>query len=57
MRNTIRASALLLTLALTLAPLSGAGSDKTSTATGNVTKVSAAERIARLVVALVRAER
>jgi hypothetical protein len=45
MRNTIRASALLLTLALTLAPLSGAGSDKTSTATGNVTKVSAAERM------------
>jgi hypothetical protein len=45
MRNTIRASALLLALALTLAPLSGAGSDKTSTATGNVTKVSASERM------------
>ena len=45
MRKTIRASALLLTLALALAPLSGAGTDKTSTATGNVTKVSAAERM------------
>jgi hypothetical protein len=45
MRSTIRASALVLTLVLTLAPLSGAGSDKTSTAAGNVTKVSAAERM------------
>ena len=45
MRNTIRASALLLTLALSLAPLAGAGNDKTSTATGNVAKVSASERM------------
>ncbi len=34
MRKTIRVSALLLTLALSLAPLAGAGNDKTSTATG-----------------------
>jgi hypothetical protein len=45
MRNTIRASALLLTLALSLAPLAGAGNDKTTTATGNVTKVNASERM------------
>ena len=45
MRNTIRASALLLTLALSLAPLAGAGNDKTSTATGNVAKVNASERM------------
>jgi len=44
MRKTVRASALLLTLALSLAPLAGAGNDKTSTATGNVTKLNAAER-------------
>ena len=44
MQKTVRASALLLTLALSLAPLAGAGSDKTSTVTGNVTKLSAAER-------------
>jgi hypothetical protein len=50
MRNTIRASALLLTLALSLAPLAGAGNDKTATAAGNVTKVSASERM--VVVAL-----
>jgi hypothetical protein len=50
MRNTIRASALLLTLTLSLAPLAGAGNDKTATAAGNVTKVSASERM--VVVAL-----
>jgi hypothetical protein len=50
MRNTIRASALLLALALSLAPLAGAGTDKTATASGNVTKVSASERM--VVVAL-----
>ncbi|HLN57271.1 MAG TPA: hypothetical protein VK416_01850 [Thermoanaerobaculia bacterium] len=44
MRRTVRASALLLTLILSLAPLAGAGNDKTSTATGNVAKVNAAER-------------
>ena len=44
MRNTVRASSLLLTLMLSLAPLAGAGNDKTSTATGNVAKVNAAER-------------
>jgi len=44
MRKTVRASALLLTLALSLAPLAGTGNDKTSTATGNVTKLNAAER-------------
>lgn len=44
MRKTIRTSALLLTLVLSVAPLAGAGNDKTSTATGNVTKVNAAER-------------
>ena len=44
MRKTVRASALLLTLSLSLAPLAGAGNDKTSTATGNVTKLNAAER-------------
>jgi hypothetical protein len=44
MRKTVRASALLLTLALSLAPLAGAGNDKTTTATGNVTKLNAAER-------------
>jgi len=50
MRNMTRASALLLTLALSLAPLAGAGNDKTATAAGNVTKVSASERM--VVVAL-----
>ena len=44
MRKTIRVSAVILTLALTLAPLAGAGNDKTSTATGSVAKLSAAER-------------
>jgi hypothetical protein len=44
MRTTVRASALLLTLALSLAPLAGAGNEKTSTATGNVTKLDAAGR-------------
>ncbi len=44
MRKTVRASALLLTLVLSVAPLAGAGSDKTITATGNVTKVNATER-------------
>ena len=44
MRKTVRASALLVTLALSLAPLAGAGKDKMSTATGNVTKLNAAER-------------
>jgi hypothetical protein len=44
MQKTVRASALLLTLALSLAPLAGAGNDKTSTATGSVTKVNASER-------------
>ena len=50
MRKTIRASALLLALALSLAPLVAAGNDKTSTATGSVAKVSASERM--VVVAL-----
>jgi len=44
MRPTIRASALILTLALSLAPLAGAPNDKTSTAAGNVTKLNASER-------------
>ena len=44
MRQTIRASALILTLALSLAPLAAAGGDKTSTAAGSVTTVNAAER-------------
>ena len=44
MRKTIRASAFLLTLALSLAPLAGAGNEKTSTATGSVSKVNAEER-------------
>ncbi len=44
MRTTVRASALLLTLALSLAPLAGAGNEKTSTTTGNVTKLDAAGR-------------
>lgn len=44
MRNAIRASALLLTLALSLAPLAAAPNDKTSTATGNVSKLDAAQR-------------
>ena len=44
MRKTVRASALLLTLILSLAPMAGAGNEKTSTATGNVAKVNAAER-------------
>jgi uncharacterized protein (DUF2141 family) len=51
MRNAVRASALLLTLALSLAPLAGAGNDKTSTATGNVTKLNAAERTVTVAVA------
>jgi uncharacterized protein (DUF2141 family) len=51
MRKTVRASALLLTLALSLAPLAGAGNDKTSTATGNVTKLNAAERTVTVAVA------
>jgi hypothetical protein len=45
MRKTIRVSAVILTLALSLAPMAAAaGNDKTSTATGNVTKLNAAER-------------
>ena len=44
MRKTVRASALLLTLALSLAPLAGAGNEKTFTATGNVIRLNAAER-------------
>ncbi len=44
MRKTIRASAFLLTLVLSLAPMAGAGNDKTSTASGSVSKVNAAER-------------
>jgi hypothetical protein len=45
MRKTVRASAILLTLALSLAPLAASpGNDKMSTATGNVTKLNAAER-------------
>jgi uncharacterized protein (DUF2141 family) len=51
MRKIVRASALLLTLALSLAPLAGAGNDKTSTATGNVTKLNAAERTVTVAVA------
>jgi uncharacterized protein (DUF2141 family) len=51
MRKTVRASALLLTLSLSLAPLAGAGNDKTSTATGNVTKLNAAERTVTVAVA------
>ncbi len=51
MQKTVRASALLLTLALSLAPLAGAGNDKTSTATGNVTKLNAAERTVTVAVA------
>jgi len=51
MRKTVRASALLMTLALSLAPLAGAGNDKTSTATGNVTKLNAAERTVTVAVA------
>ena len=49
--KTVRASALLLTLALSLAPLAAASSDKTSTATGNVTKLNAAERTVTVAVA------
>lgn len=49
MRKTIPASALLLTLALSLAPLAGAGTDKTSTASGSVTKLNAAERAVNVV--------
>jgi hypothetical protein len=44
MPKTIRASAFLLTLVLSLAPLAGADNDKTSTATGSVSKVNAADR-------------
>ena len=45
MRKTVRASAILLTLALSLAPLAASpGNDKMSTASGNVTKLNAAER-------------
>jgi len=44
MPKTIRVSALILTLALSLAPLAGAGNDKTSTAAGNVTRLNAADR-------------
>jgi uncharacterized protein YabE (DUF348 family) len=44
MSKTIHTSALLLTLTLSLAPLGAAGNEKTSTATGNVSKVNAAER-------------
>jgi hypothetical protein len=44
MTRTIRVSAVLLTLALSLAPAFGAPTDKTSSATGSVTKVIAAER-------------
>ncbi len=51
MRKAVRASAVLLTLTLSLAPLAGAGSDKTSTATGNVTKLNAAERTVTVAVA------
>ncbi len=51
MRKAVRASAVLLTLMLSLAPLAGAGSDKTSTATGNVTKLNAAERTVTVAVA------
>ncbi|HKF43172.1 MAG TPA: hypothetical protein VKG01_08740 [Thermoanaerobaculia bacterium] len=52
MRKTIRASALILALALSLAPLSAAapGSDKTSTATGSVSKLNAAERAVNVTV-------
>ncbi len=51
MRKAVRASAVLLTLMLSLAPLAGAGSDKTSTATGNVTKLNAAERTVTVAIA------
>ncbi|HJW13345.1 MAG TPA: hypothetical protein VJ776_01540 [Thermoanaerobaculia bacterium] len=51
MHKTIRAGALLLTLALSLAPLAAAGNDKTSTASGNVTKLNAAERAVNVAVA------
>ena len=44
MRKTIRVSAVILTVALSIAPMAAAGNDKTSTATGNVTKLNAAER-------------
>jgi hypothetical protein len=44
MRKTIRVSAVILTLALSLAPMAAAGNDKTATASGNVTRLNAAER-------------
>ena len=51
MRKTIRASALILSLALSLAPLAASpGSDKTSTATGSVSKLNAAERAVNVTV-------
>ena len=51
MRKTIRASALILTLALSLAPLAASpASDKTSTATGSVSKLNAAERAVNVTV-------
>jgi len=51
MRKTIRASAVILTLALSLAPMAGAPGDKTATASGNVSKVIAAERAVTVAVA------
>ena len=51
MRKTIRASALVLTLALSLAPLAASpAGDKTSTASGNVSKLNAAERTVNVTV-------
>lgn len=50
MRKTIRASALILTLALSLAPMAAAPGDKTTTATGNVTRLNAAERAVNVAV-------
>jgi hypothetical protein len=50
MRKTIRASAIILTLALSIAPLAASPNDKNLTATGNVTKLNAAERAVNVTV-------
>jgi hypothetical protein len=51
MPKTIRLSAVILTLALSLSPLAAAGNDKTATASGNVTRVNAAERMVNVATA------
>lgn len=51
MPKTIRLSAVILTLALSVSPLAAAGNDKTATASGNVTRVNAAERMVNVATA------